>query len=114
MRWVLSEILSNYNDVIYDWENANMSSILSSDEENKIMKQVKNWVDIISDDGLDEKVKHCCYDLVLLFTLESMDEPILDSELDDIIRQTAETIISLLTCNNFTSSGISFNEWNAI
>ena len=109
MGWVLSEILSLNNETVHDWES---SFDVNNNEIVEVMENVKYWADMFLDNDISDRTRHCCYDLILLFTLEQLDLGILP--LVEIVSKNAEIICSLLTCNNYTKSEISLKEWDNI
>lgn len=108
-KWVISDILLLSDHTFHDWENI---TDIDKNEKYKVMNYVKYWCDQFLVDNISDEIRHCCYDLTLLFVLEELEYN--DQSLDNLCEKTSQSICTLLTCNRYTKSGIELDDWKSI
>lgn len=110
-RWVISDIVSNFDDRVHDWENAGFSDKTTIDTvTNEIKRWMKNYLEV---NDYDKDTIECICDLTLLFVLEKAEHEDYDYDPDDLefeVMETFLTVHDLLTCNHYTISGINWYE----
>ena len=100
--WKLDQVIGKNNDNVHDWEEV---AFVPEEQIEPIKEFIYHWVNVFIQES-DDETFNCCCDLVLLFALEDLEHNEVDP--NEMIMNYSRIICSLVTCNNFKKSNISW------
>ncbi len=110
--WKISDTIKTYSSqCFHDWE----AVALQYFHNEILLRSIVRWVDTFLDDN--DNIKWSCYELTLLFFLETYDELYdnFDYEtLDEKVMEISDIICQLMSCNNYVESKIDWDKYKDV